>query len=89
MTCGVRTEYSTSRIVEVYDEWLTDRSREAIIELSKFSFVLCVIMCKRSAKDRLQAIGIYSLDVPRAIGKALAQHEGQSGILGSITESNM
>ena len=38
MTRGVRTEYSTSRRVEVYDEWLTDRSREAR-ELSKFSLV--------------------------------------------------
>ena len=43
MTCRVRTEYGTSieyrsRRVEVYDEWLTDRSREAS-ELSKFRLV--------------------------------------------------
>ena len=51
----------------MYDEWLTDRSREAI-ELSKFSFV------RTQCEERPQAIEIYSLNVPRAVGEGLAQH---------------
>ena len=58
----------------MYDEWLTDRSWEAI-ELNKFS---CV---RSSAKNRPAAIGIYSLNGQRGVDVALAQHAGQSHIV--------
>ena len=49
---GLRNKYSVKkcRSVEVYDEWLTDRSREAI-ELSKFNCcVLCAKQCEESPR---------------------------------------
>ena len=45
-------------------------------------------LCERSAKNRPQAIGIYSLNVPRAVGKALAQHAGQN-FADTIVESKV
>ena len=67
----------------MYDEWLTDRSREAR-ELSKFSLV-----CECSAKNRVSAIGIYYLDVQRAADDALAQHAGQSSTIPSTSIINL
>ena len=55
----------------MYDEWLTDRSREAI-ELSKFSFV------QSRAPSRLVAIGTYSSTVSRGADAPLAGHARQT-----------